>query len=336
MQKAILSLSIESATNIFAMIAAIAVGFVFGYFDHSAWVLSMLPQYIIGFLTAPRVKELWIHPLKSGRAISVNSITFDRLGVHGDRRWMIVAVSENPDENFAQFLSQRMVPKMALIEAKLNGENLILSAPSMVDLIIKQPKKGKSIPVQVWDNTFDAQLVESADDWLAEFFEGKIKATVRLVTTLVGEHHTRKLKDKYLHKVERAVENISVGFADGFPVLITSIESLNNLNDRMKKPISMRNFRPNIVLEGCFSFQEDTWRRIRIGDVVLDLVKPCPRCTLPSVDPDTGVRNKAFEPLKTLRTFRQDEKGEVNFGINAIHRHAGGMINVGDVVEVIL
>lgn len=144
----------------------------------------------------------------------------------------------------------------------------------------------------------------------------------------------------YLHNVEaRAVDPTfghaedRVSFADGFPLLVTLTASLDDLNSRLAKPVSMNRFRPNLVIEGASAWAEDTWRRLRVGPLTLRIVKPCSRCAIPTFDPLTGERPDNNEPLQTLAGFRRAEGG-IMFGQNAIP-DAPGRLRVGDTVEVL-
>ncbi len=124
-----------------------------------------------------------------------------------------------------------------------------------------------------------------------------------------------------------------VGFADGFPLLLVSRASLEELNRRLPRPVTMEHFRPNLVLEGCEPFAEDSWKRLRVGGVELELVKPCARCVFTTVDPLTGVKARDGEPLRTLTRFRRRD-GKVLFAQNALVRRSG-TLQVGDPVELL-
>ncbi|MFN8581039.1 MAG: MOSC domain-containing protein [Gemmatimonadaceae bacterium] len=122
-----------------------------------------------------------------------------------------------------------------------------------------------------------------------------------------------------------------VSLSDGAPLLLIGQASLDGLNERLADPVPMNRFRPNVVVTGAAPFAEDTWQRIRIGDVTCEVAKPCARCATTTVDQATGVRG--VEPLRTLATFRKREGG-VMFGQNLAH-HAPGALHVGDVVTVL-
>ncbi|VAW80212.1 Flavodoxin reductases (ferredoxin-NADPH reductases) family 1, partial [hydrothermal vent metagenome] len=125
-----------------------------------------------------------------------------------------------------------------------------------------------------------------------------------------------------------------VSFADGFPMLLITEASLNDLNTRLEHPVSMRRFRPNLVVDGDRPYAEDNWHRIRIGEVEFEGVKNCSRCIFTTIDPDTGIKNPATEPLRTLSQYRRRPEGGVYFGQNLIPR-SGGKVRVGDKIELI-
>jgi hypothetical protein len=123
-----------------------------------------------------------------------------------------------------------------------------------------------------------------------------------------------------------------LSFADAYPVLVISRASLEDLNRRLPAPLRMNRFRPNLVVEGCAPFEEDRWRRIRVGEAILRLVKPCDRCATTTVEQETAAVGR--EPLRTLATFRRWDRGGVIFGQNAVVEVAGP-VRVGDAVEVL-
>ena len=126
-------------------------------------------------------------------------------------------------------------------------------------------------------------------------------------------------------------EDDHTGFADGYPILLISEESLQDLNTRLASPIPMNRFRPNLVVRGCEPYAEDTWNKIKIGDVELAIVKPCARCEVTTIDKETLERSK--EPLKTLGRYRKHKLGAI-FGQNVIPLNKG-RIQVGNTVEVL-
>ncbi len=128
-------------------------------------------------------------------------------------------------------------------------------------------------------------------------------------------------------------EDDRVAFADGFPLLLIGQASLDDLSHRVGRPLEMLRFRPNLVIEGSAAFAEDQWKRIRIGEVEFRLVKPCSRCILTTIDPQSGQRSDDREPLTTLKTYRQ-QGGDVLFGQNLVNDGVG-RLEVGMPVTVL-
>jgi uncharacterized protein YcbX len=124
-----------------------------------------------------------------------------------------------------------------------------------------------------------------------------------------------------------------VSYADDYPILVASEASLADLNSRLETPVTMKHFRPNIVLHGCEAFEEDTWSKFRIGECEFELAQQCPRCVMTTIDPETGIKHK-HEPLKTLAAYRRTPAGGAPFGAQAVPRILG-TIRVGDVAEKI-
>jgi uncharacterized protein len=127
-------------------------------------------------------------------------------------------------------------------------------------------------------------------------------------------------------------ESDQVGFADGYPFLVISEESLEDLNSRMDEPLSMNRFRPNVVIRGVDAYAEDRWKTVQLGDVRFDAVKLCGRCAITTTNQETAERGK--EPLRTLAMYRKFDEGSPKFGQNMVHQHTG-TLRVGDEVEVV-
>jgi uncharacterized protein YcbX len=176
--------------------------------------------------------------------------------------------------------------------------------------------------VQVWQDRCRALLVDpAADAWLSEF----LGRPVRLVW--MPPETQRRVDPRY------ALSDDHTGFADGFPFLLISRASLDALNARLQTPVSMERFRPNLVVAGCPPHAEDQWQRLRIGDMEFRVAKPCSRCVIPTIDPDTGVRDPGAEPLRTLSAYRRHQ-GKVYFGQNLLHC-GSGVLAEGMAVEVL-
>lgn len=255
---------------------------------------------------------LYVYPIKSCAGISLQRSELSATGLRHDRRWMLV------DET-GEFMSQRTHPRMALISVRLSAEHLIVTAPGMPELEVPLGQETANlIDVRVWDDiNRGAPVGEEADRWFGEF----LRHPCRLVYKPEGE--VRLVDSHY------AAAGDQVGFADGFPFLLISEASLDDLNGRLEEPLPMNRFRPNFVVRGCGPYAEDGWSGIRIGSLPFRVAEPCPRCAITTVDQSTGIRGK--EPLHTLATYRKSERGAI-FGRNLIH-DALGTVRVGDPVE---
>lgn len=262
----------------------------------------------------PTVAALHVYPIKSCRGLPLKAVRFDLLGPLYDRRFMLV-------DEAGKFLTQRELPRMALIEPRLGPTVLQIGAPGMPALKVPMTQRdARRIDIQVWGYSGAAEHAgEHAADWFSSFLERPC-TLVRFpegVRRQVSQRHTQL--------------DASVGYADAYPALLVSEASLADLNQRMKSPLPMDRFRPNLVVKDCDAYAEDSWKRIRVGEVVLDVVKPCARCAITTVDQITGQR--AAEPLATLATYRKRDN-EVFFGQNCVH-HGPGSVRVGDEVEVL-
>lgn len=160
---------------------------------------------------------------------------------------------------------------------------------------------------------------DEAAAWLSRFLEMEC----RLV--FFPEDEIRQVDPTYARSGDRTA------FSDGFPVLLISQASLDDLNRRLKTPVAMRRFRPNLVVSGCEPFAEDGWKQIRVGEVTFRVVKPCSRCVIPNIDPDTA--EKSAEPTRTLSGFRRREN-KIFFGQNLI-ADGMGKLELGMPVEVL-
>jgi uncharacterized protein len=258
-----------------------------------------------------RLSGLNLFPIKSCRGIAVPQAEVTRRGLARDRRWMIV------DESGA-FMTQRDYPEMTHVRTALDGETLVLRHRERGELRLPVSfDAGARRDVQVWSSRVAAVAHDEGSAW---------------VSAALG----RRCQLVYMpDDVERAVNPLRgrpgdvVSFADAYPFLLIGQGSLDDLNGRMSAPLPMTRFRPNLVVEGSTAFAEDGWPRVRVGAVTFRNVKPCDRCVLTTVDPETGT--KGPEPLRTLATYRAWD-GAVWFGVNLIAENTGAL-RVGDPVE---
>lgn len=260
------------------------------------------------------VTELYIYPIKSCRGHMVDRALVTTRGLQDDRLLMIV-------DGGGHFLTQREYPRMALIEPTLGDELLTLRAPGMATLDLPIRTSGPHSDAVIWnDRCQTIDQGETVAEWLRDYL-GTAARLVRLLDTfhrLVDSRYARTAADE-------------TNFADGYPFLLISQASLDDLNQRLVTALPMNRFRPNIVVAGCEPFAEDGWRQLEIGTATFYPVKPCARCPIPTVDQATGTIGK--EPLTTLAKFRRTTDGKVIFGQNLLSS-GSGVINVGDQVTL--
>lgn len=261
------------------------------------------------------LSELYLYPVKSLAGIQVAEWELDNFGLRFDRRWMVVT----PE---GRFMTQREFPQMALIQPELSGQVLRLHHPQLGEFEVPSASQDSvRVPVRVWHDQVEAVPVgESADAWL----ERAIGVPCRLV--FFPEDVLRQVDRRYAFGGERTA------FTDGFPLLLIGQGSLDDLNRRLATPLPMRRFRPNLVVAGAPAYAEDSWRRIAVGGIPMRVVKPCSRCAITTVDPQTG-RFSGKEPLATLATYRK-RGNQVYFGQNLIHEGQGRLC-VGDRVIIL-
>lgn len=255
-----------------------------------------------------------IHPVKSAQALALDTLTLVRNGPRFDRQWMVV-------DDQGCFITQREIPLLCKVSASVDdGGILHLMAPQMAPISISPASARASLSVRVWD---DSVVAEDCGEAAAQWFSDYIGKDCRLVD--MPENCRRKVDENF------AKDGETVGFADGFPLLLISQGSLDDLNQRLTQPIGMERFRPNIVVSGCAAFAEDQWQSIRIGDIEFTVAKPCSRCVIPSIDPTTGEKQRKV--VQVLARYRRRE-GAVYFGQNLLHR-SEGIIALGQSVEVL-
>lgn len=259
------------------------------------------------------LSDIFVYPVKSLAGIQVEEWDVVETGLKYDRQWMLI------DEQ-GQFLSQRRLPKMALIHTKLTNSELILSAPNVENFVLSlESQSDVIIKSSVWEDCCDARHVSNeADAWFSDVLGTFCQLVYLPIETKRG------VDLKY------ATENDRTSFSDGFPFLIVSKNSLNALNSELENFVEMARFRPNLVISGCEAYAEDFWREITIGEIAFRLPKPCSRCSVPSINPHTAEITK--EPLTTLSRLRKWQN-KIYFGQNALHNQ-NGKLKSGDAVEI--
>lgn len=263
----------------------------------------------------PTLTQINIFPVKSCAPLTADHAVVEDRGLRGDRRWMIVDAE-------GRFVTARKQPRLVLIRAVFEGDALLLDAPRMPRLHLRVAAQALGSTVTVWADEVAASSAQAdADAWISAYLD----FSARFV--FMADDCRRAVDPAYAQPGDQ------VSFADGFPLLLISQAALEQLNLRLASPLPMLRFRPSIVVANTPPHAEDGWRTIRIGEVAFDVVKPCVRCVLTTVDPASGEFDPSGEPLRTLISYRRGPKG-VTFGQNLIPR-SRGTIRVGDPVSII-
>lgn len=263
------------------------------------------------------ITGLWVYPVKSCAGVPVQEALLLATGLAFDRAWMVVDV-------YGVFVTQRALPRMALIRPQLKGRDMVLRAPGMLALHIALDQVEEPVRVRVWDDEVKAyDMGPVAAQWFSDFLGAK----VRLVRFDPVEK--RVSSPQWTEGVEALNQ-----FSDGYPLLLLGEASLAALNEKLRArgaaAVGMERFRPNIVLgnpdggtaDGLLAHDEDRLDELRIGTgqglVRLKPVKPCARCPIPNIDPATAISSPQVNDM--LQTYRQDPRlqGALSFGMNAI------------------
>jgi len=262
-----------------------------------------------------QLSGLFVYPIKACGGVALEQAELVDRGLAFDRRYMLV-------DKAGTFITQREVPRLCLVATNFDGDRLLVSTAgkSMLEL----PRQGsleaawQRRPYRVWDDVGNALEHAAGSRWFSELLDDDV--------------HLLYMPDAERRAVnpKRARPNDIVSFADGYPLLLMSEESLGDLNGRLDAPVEMRRFRPNLVISGGEPYAEDGFASVRIGELSFRGVKRCERCVVTTIDPETGEQSK--EPLRTLSHYRLED-GNVWLGMNLIHdRH--GTLRLGDSVTV--
>jgi uncharacterized protein len=258
------------------------------------------------------ITDLWVYPLKGAAGIHVAEWRLDSFGPEHDRRWMVI-------DGDGVFVSQRGDPALGQVGTSLSADSLVLRSNAAGELRLPFGADGDRLRVRVWGDEMDA--VDCGGE-AAAFMSKHLGRETRVVL----------MPDDALRPVPASsTAGGRVSFADAFPLLIIGSGSLDELNRRLAEPVEMLRFRPNIVIGDAAPHEEDSWSLIRMGDVECDVVRPCARCVVPTIDPATGVGG--VEPTRTLARYRKWDR-KVWFGQNAVHR-SPGMLAIGAAVEIL-
>ena len=260
------------------------------------------------------IARLFVYPIKSCAGVEVNETLLIETGLEFDRAWMVV-------DSAGDFVTQRELPRMALIRPQLKHSEMILRAPGMLALHIAFDRVEEPARVRVWKDEVAAyDMGDIAAQWFSDFLSepGKLRK-LRLVRFDPEQQRLSSLK--WTDGIEAPNQ-----FADGFPLLVASEGSLSELNARLVAAghgaVGIERFRPNVVLAGIEAHDEDRVDTLHIataeGEVLMRPVKPCARCPIPDIDPMTAVSSPEVGDM--LRSYRSDPRvdGAITFGMNAI------------------
>lgn len=253
------------------------------------------------------IKEIIIYPIKGLKGVSLEEADVEVMGLKDDRRLMLV-------DEAGLFISQRTHPDLLKFDIDYHDGQITVSIGNERIRLLDKGDFHK-INVQIWDHHVDARTLDpSADKWFSKHLNKKVNLV------LIPDSTAR------IKSFQKEPGQSPVSFADGYPILVIGSASLEDLNARLESPVGMNRFRGNIILETILPFEEDRYGDFQLGTSQLRTIKPCARCQVITINPETGQEGK--EPLKTLSTYRKDGN-KVNFGSNVITQQIG-RIRVGD------
>ncbi|WP_392562030.1 YcbX family protein [Orbus sturtevantii] len=260
------------------------------------------------------VNQLYIHPVKSMQSIALKESDVLLAGLKYDRIFMV----SEPD---GSFVTAREAPQLLQLNVTINNDGILISDNQKKKVQVNYADfSATSEPTEVWGCHFTAYIASiNVNRFLSEFLQKDVQLR------WIGKQSDRTVK-RY--------PNTPLAFADGYPFLLINQASFNYLQQQCPQKLAIEQFRGNIIIDGALPFAEDGWKTIKIGDIIFDLVKPCARCVMTRVDLSNHQFFADNEPLKTLRYFRLDEQGEIDFGINMIARNSG-KVSINDPVEVL-
>lgn len=263
---------------------------------------------------AYEILSLTSYPVKSCAGVSCSTAELTARGFAGDRRWMVI-------EPGGRFVTGRSLPLLVRLQVETTDAGVVLRFGEQA-IVVAAPSQTK-IAVKIWQDSIEVyDAGEQAAQWLSTIFARDL----RLVWQAPDQ-------TRLLPEAKRLLATDEVSFADAYPLLLIGSASLDDLNRRLKKPVTMASFRPNIVVKTTEPYVEDTWREIEVGGLNIVLASQCSRCIFTTVDPVSGEVSVEKEPLATLRNYRRADSGKIMFGMNAITRSLG-LIGEGMAVTI--
>lgn len=260
-----------------------------------------------------KLSQLNLYPLKSAKGLSLNQAWVEDTGLSFDRSFMLADLD-------GRFITGRTEPKISTLSVSLHPKGIRVSHPSMSPLVLNYDKFSlNEVQTSVFKDNFISYTTHAtANAWFSHLLNKPVQC-------LYTGEKSKRISQK---------AQTEVSFADEYPLLLLSEASLADLNERTALPHEMAQFRPNLVVTGCEAFEEDSWEKIRIGSVEFLVASPCARCVFTTLDLSTHQFRDNQEPLQTLRHFRTDEKGNINFGMNLIALNQG-QLSLDDPIEVL-
>lgn len=261
------------------------------------------------------LSAIHVYPVKSLGGIALQEAQVTERGLRHDRRFMVVDPS-------GEFLTQRDIPRMATVWTQIDGDALRLAAPDCGEVELEaEPRDGAPMRVRVWNSSGVAAIAPSpaADRWLTEYLGTECRLAY------MPDSSRRPANPAY-------ADGHIVSFADGYPFLVTNESSLADLNGRLRRPVPMNRFRPNLVVQAAPAFAEDGWGEVSVGEVRLRMAKPCGRCQVTTTDQATG-EVTGPEPLSVLAQYRDNAQFGACFGMNAVWV-SGTKVGVGDAIRI--
>ncbi|KAG0208077.1 hypothetical protein BGX33_006474 [Mortierella sp. NVP41] len=278
---------------------------------------------------APVISKIYIYPIKSCKALELTESQLSKYGLLHDRVFLVIDPATNKQR------TMRELPMMSQAEPKIEGDKLVINADgkTLTVPLVPEISKYEARTVTVWKDSLETvDLGEEA----AQFFTEYLDVPSRLVYK--SPNHKRPVVEHAPGVAEIGFEP-ETAFADNFPILCLSEESVQDINTHLANPVGALNFRPNLVVSGVTKpFEEDEWCLVDINGLTYYFTCRCTRCDMPNVDPATGSKDK-FQPQKTLQSIRRVDKGKAAkwnacVGINAVPSAHTGTIHVGDVLNI--
>ncbi len=265
-----------------------------------------------------KVSHICAYPVKSAAGVSLRFSRLTQKGLEQDRHWALIGADN-------EVITAREFPQLLALKPEFTSDGLSLEFEGAAVLNIPySPDNTDVTRITVFKNPATAVVLSDAiNTWFSDY----LHISCRLV--YMDAHCHRDVLFENGGK-----EGDVVAYADECPILLLTEASLEDLNARLEQPVTYRNFRPNLVVQGSQAFAEDDWQSVQIGECEFEVGQRCQRCVLTTIDPDTQIKHKSQEPLRTLSTYRRHPAGGVAFGIHLIPRRLG-TIRLGDSVEAL-